>query len=424
MRVSYRLLAVVAVLAVLGPFGTTANAQRAPASVGELIRGELVDEAGGPLRDALVHASLISADEPGTESDSRRRNLLQVGQMSTTSDGQFAFSLGAQSVARQYVGVDGQVDLRLRFFQGGEWVGAYAITLYPGDDPRDAWRPGEDRGREIAEAAKAEPAAIRLTIGGQGVTDERRVDAETIVRAADVEPVEVSDTAEPEMEDNQATCTESVVATYYNVETTLMTGGSNSSVVRVDYKYATSDSHTVGVAFSLTGAFGSYSASGTKTAATVTTINYPARTSASTSPSNNRVSYKTDTRYRKWETRCSISYPPVIFYDYEVRPHFIEGDADVVGVSWKRYKAPRCISLAPGTGGQRQTGQTIHYNNGVKLGSPIGLDVEVKNTLQGGNSHEFTWDNLSSSGTKYVCGQYEVPGCTCAVGGILGDWRE
>lgn len=400
----------------------------AQAEDGVLFRAQVEDEANRPEADLIVLATIVPSEEElkKTEGTDQSLNQFDVGQATTSQSGAFSLYLDAASVPRQYLQDDGSISLRLRFMrepvdpEKENRLGSYAISLHPPPGGKGPWRSTQVED-DTARPGNARSLALKFILSGDGsIQADETADNETLELSLDAASPEPNNRSSEDglREENQfGTCYENWQINYFR-PIVLMSGGSNSNKVQIDYKYVKNDSHTVGVGFSLTGAFGSFSASGELTTSTQVTINWAPRTAAS---GNNRVYFRSKIKYSKYRTVCYIGGIEV-YDDYEVRPRYVTGDNILSNQStiYNTY----CTQLTPGGGVTKTSGQTVNFTNGVDISSKIGIDLRAKNKLVGGASHQVEFKNLSTSKIKYVCGKYRLIGSTSPTGSLMGDWKD
>jgi len=159
------------------------------------------------------------------------------------------------------------------------------------------------------------------------------------------------------------------MATYNNVPVGLnevYTGPSASG----QYVYTTGASSDLGVGFSVSGNYGSYSQSGTSSASSSFTLTYP-----NWGP-NNSYYHLTSWQYKKYEVwlwNGSYCY----FWGYEVRPTAFQGS----GTYWALGSPPTadiCANYNPGMGVEKVTNAAQTWTNGVDLQAFVGLSVSSK----------------------------------------------
>ncbi len=396
---------------------------------GVVLRGQVKSEDNKPMQDVSVVASLVPAEKELASYEGEALNRHSIGQSVTSNNGSFTLQQDMQSVPAQYKEEDGSVTVNLTFARPdgedgqGEWLGGYSVSLYPPANGQGLWRASTDtRGGERAKISHSMALKFVMDESSTLVADETAEgiqEVEAALSAETLDPNNAAPAEKGELQENQSTsCSEAWQANYHNVPVILLSAGSNSSWVEVDYEFSANDSQTMGVGYSASGAWGSFSASGTRTTSSNLTINWPARTAASGS---DHVYYRSEAKYSKYKEVCHFIAGGSWFTvtTYIVRPRYVEGDQIWTGQS-NTYPT-QCTSILPGGSVTRQTGSTTSFTNGVDISSKIGIDLKLTNTLAGGSSHKVTFKNIASTTTKWVCGKYRVIGSTGYTGTLMGD---
>lgn len=166
--------------------------------------------------------------------------------------------------------------------------------------------------------------------------------------------------------------------------------------------YTSGSSSTLGVGLSMTGVYGSYSASGSISLSSTTTVSFAGGTGG-------RL-YKTYYVYGKYAQWCypiGGSYDPSDIYAYKVRASSFAGGSAVSVTS--APPANYCVALANGSTLTKSSTTAGTFSSGAKLIADIGIDLSVRTGYTSSTKVAFT---NSSGSSKNLCGVSGYPGGT------------
>jgi hypothetical protein len=336
--------AVITLAMVASLIGTSVAPIPADASTGSrnqgssVIEGQLLDEHGAPTagRLSLIAWPRMDVLAVGTTGDSVKTTVVATGQ--TLSDGRFALLIDPSTPVREFIEADGTINFTLiGQTDAGGTTRAIARRL---DASRGIWTASAD--------GTGATGSLTLRIGQLAGPPANSLPF----------PVRTDRwcySIERNTFDNRTVGLNEVY-----------TGPSASG----QYVYTGGASSDLGVGFSASGSYGSFSQSGTASASSSYQLTFP-----NWGP-NNSWYHLTKWQYKLYE---------VYFYDgvqctywgYEVRPSAWQGDA-----TWWALGTPptaeSCAQYFAGAGAEKVTNAAQTWNNGVDLQGPIGASLSSK----------------------------------------------
>lgn len=164
------------------------------------------------------------------------------------------------------------------------------------------------------------------------------------------------------------------------------------------FTYSGSASSTLGVGISNTGAFGSFSASGTVDRSRSNATTFPWYTSS--------TSRFLDTLYSYGRYCVELVGGGYRYHRYEARAIRHEGGTDHRSTS--QPTASYCVSYnVPGSGGEKSTSNAITWSNGAKLGGVIGIDLSSRTGYRTDAKIEYVFRTAGR-----LCGTHDLPNGT------------
>lgn len=161
-----------------------------------------------------------------------------------------------------------------------------------------------------------------------------------------------------------------------------------------NYTYSTSASSTLGAGYSLSGAYGSFTQSGSSTSSSSSSVGFSALTTSG------GKGYSTQFRYGLYYgTGCS---PSNIFY-YRVLP-----TGFVAGASTGSLSVPTagyCTTFGAGSSFTKTTTNAVTWSDGVKISGAIGIDLSSKTGYSSTSKLSYSF-----SATRSLCGTTDYPG--------------
>jgi hypothetical protein len=316
-------------------------------AAGRATRGHITLVAW-PRNDVL--AQLNVGDEaklgPAAETDSN-------------SDGSFTLSVADETSLTPYVDTDGTVNFQL-----------VATTSQGSTSRAFARRLSVDRGlASWTSVNDSEPAPETLAIG----------------------PTEaVGGTAAPLAADKTGICITTVIANYdlrLDVIGEVYTGAHTTA----DLKYLSGSSSTLGVGYSVSGAYGSWSQSGTSSATQNFAVDFPTQTT------NRNTVFESNFGWQKTRFTCAGQQ------SYNLRQVEFQGGSTYYTAA-SAPTANYCTSYVGGTGVTKDTANAITFSNGAKLGSVVGIDLSSKTGFNSSTKISFTFAT-----TGLLCGTDAYP---------------
>jgi hypothetical protein len=158
--------------------------------------------------------------------------------------------------------------------------------------------------------------------------------------------------------------------------------------------YAAGSSSSLGIGYSGSASYGTFSQSGTASTSNTATIGFPALTGPGS------VSYRTNFTYGLYYgTGCS---PRNIFY-YEARPTSFAGGATTSATSAPSF--PYCTRYAAGSSYTKSSTSATTQTLGVSISGQLGVNLSSKTGYT-----TTTTISISFTSTKNLCGSSGLPG--------------
>lgn len=334
-------------------------------STAALATGVALDAAGAPLAEGSL---VILQAWPSGESLSRLAvgdavKTAPVGFARTTADGRFELRASDDALLQQYADKRGAVELEVVTL-GAESLGAYSFTAFPGE----------------AAAAKA-AAASEITV--QSVVDAW------------------NPAAEPE--GTKKACGTVKVATHDPVYVTV--GAAYATFpTKIDFTYTNGASSEVGVAYSVTGAYGTWTQSGTSSFGSTSSVTFPTVGGGGTVASPAGREWRTQFQYGRYLTSCVTNGVPAGSY-YTARADNYVGGGVVNYVS--AGAATYCTPFPAGSTFTKTSTTGYTFASGSGASQLFGISLSSKTNYSAATSVKFTFPQA-----KQLCGTGGYPGST------------
>lgn len=352
--------------------------------------------AGGVLRHAngalATDTQLVVLVQPTNETMaglSVGANLYRPAVAKATSDGrgQFVLRLDPATV-QDYIEPDGYANFNVvSWSDAGEVVSYYFSREFGDKAAPGQWLDPQEVGT-AANARLDNARSLRLTFApGMSADGSNSTRDGQVTEAA------------PPMD--RLLCDTVAVATLSNVQVHLAKY-SGDSRIKTLLTYTNGSSSTLGVGFSNTGSFGTYSANGTQNKSSTFSVSFGSQSSYG---ADKEIVSGYD--YVKLKTTCSS---PTYVY-YEVVPKAFAGG------NWSYTISPLtgytyCTPYQSGDHVERATSNNVTFSNGVNLAGPIGINLSAKTGYN--TQTKITWD---FSGNSNLCGNNAKPPTASLVAG-------
>lgn len=287
------------------------------------------------------------------------------------ADGNFALRLPPGTDLARFESAAGSVDLEVRDFSG-DYYAAHSLSSTPAD--LEALAPGSTASSGVrvgveVRSLPANPAVRALAESRTAALDKTDVCGETLVA-------------------NYGSKAVTVGATY--------TGGSGRTG---EFTYTSGASSQLGVGFSTSGVYGSFSSSGTISRSSTDQVEYSAGTGGR--------AYKTYFKYGKYSQWCYPIYNPSqkSVYAYKVHASGFAGGGYVASASVP--SASHCVPLGNGLSYSKTNTASTTFSSGASLSSTIGINLSSKT---GYTSSAWVKYKNTSGSSRNLCGVYDVPG--------------
>ena len=355
-------------MAMLGAVATTASAA-VPSSGDEFVRGSVAGMAGGPLQGATVELLVWpSNDSVEAMKIGDSLPLTSLGITSTDASGAYQFVM---SPGQRAASADAYGNLNTSVVVGAgrsrAWQ-AMGLGRERGGGPSGGGTEHKVPSMRVADAgAAASPPSADSAARGKTATRYAPAPGCSVVYVQDLG------------------IRSALVGMHYSTTAGLTHG----------FVYEAGETSTVGVGVSSTGAYGSFSASGTHTRSSTTTVSFASAT-------GNRHDY-TYFAWGKYRTQCGG-----LITGYEARTRAYAGG----GTSWDGPAAPAasyCVNLGGGVTTVTATANNRAYTagGGADVSSAIGINLSTQTGYD--LSGRVTYKN-NTTGLKHLCGTSGYPG--------------
>jgi hypothetical protein len=309
-------------------------------------------------------------DVLGALRDGDAVKAVPVAKALAAPDGSFGLRVDPAVALDEYTEDDGTVNLTVLGATDTE-VAALALSRQL---VRGVWM---EPGRGPGTAESASDVALSLTTGRSRSLD--------LPEAA---PAPALDKSDP--------CF-AVVATYDDrkgIVGELYTGPNATG----DLKYQAGSSSTLGVGWSVSGAYGSFKPSGSATNSESAGINFAAQ------PANAKTVFQTSWRYQKFRVAEPSTPGPCYVYGYEVRPTLWWGGSYRY-TAGSAPTATNCAGITAGDSPWKDKGTAITFTNGVdlKVGA-VGVELSTSTGFNQNTKISFSFVNngkLCGSNTSW-----------------------
>jgi len=337
-----------------------------------LVRGTLDDASGTPVAagNPVVLWGWPSNEVLAAMADGDSVNLIPLGKALTTQGGGFALRVGDDSVAERLAGEGGAINLEVQ-----------------------AWSP---------EGVASYSFASELAPDGELTADS----AEDV---ADVE-LETDEVADPALVPGDVTavfnktdvCGATKKKTYKDIDTVVGRMYSTTSGIKSYFSLKAGAETTLGVAVSVSGAYGSFDQKGTSSVSIDDTFTWGKK-----ALSGGRQ-FRTDFAYGKFAHWCyPVSSPSLkSTYKYSVRPIKWEGGGFYATESVPSVGTGNCRPFAGGTSQERKTTKATTASTGAKIANVIGVNLSSQ---VGYNSDAVARIYNDGSAQRRICGTNGVP---------------
>lgn len=346
--------------ALIGALVVAAPATAAPAPpASPVAQGRVTAAGGGPA--AGVEVSLFAEPSQAVLSamkvgDSYSPQLIATTR--TAADGSYSLASDATRVNYRVVAVAAD--------------GGYAQWDVPA-------RPTAASGTAKAFAAAADPAPLDLQLDARGAAPSGPGTGVAVAKATSISST-LLETTQPW----------DIIGQLY----------STSTGVTSDFQYRSGQSSELGGGISISGAYGSFSASGSKSVTSTLTIDFPSQPSTSSYAKFFKSKWEYG-KYRDIVTTCTTGC--VTQTRYGVRAIRFLGGSSTVGTT--APAASYCIPYDTGSALTIDTGTAITWTNGVSLSYYVGLNLSSKTGFATNASMKYTF-----AATRKLCGVGDFPG--------------
>lgn len=285
--------------------------------------------------------------------------IFPVGKAVVAGDGSFALRVDPAVPMQEVIEVDGIVNFDL-MYQGDS---GFAVYSFP-------------RRQTMTEAGLA-----WTSVDGAGDTLEVTLLPDGSHQDNDVEVTDAADNS----------CGATILATWNEIDHVVgeIYTGPNATG---DFVYLSGSSSTVGVGYSTSGNYGTWSLSGTTTKSSTFTENFPLQ---GTYRSKRFITNFGWRKYRNWCTQPSYVY-------YQTKPYAFQGGQSITNGS--PPSAVNCVSYVPGGSTIKDTGTAVTWSAGVEISYYIGIDLTSRTGFNTQTKLTFNWVDYGQ-----LCGSNDYP---------------
>lgn len=194
-------------------------------------------------------------------------------------------------------------------------------------------------------------------------------------------------------------CGETLVSNQGSQKVLVGTTYTTATNTSAKFTYANGASSNLGVGYSISGKVGTYSANGTTSRSSTTSLDFGTRSGS--------YEYSTYFRYGKYSQWCyPVGQPNAKnVYAYKVKANQFDGGTTVVSSS--APSATYCTPFAANTSLTRDTSAATSWTQGASLKSIIGINLSSQTGYT--SSAKLTYYNTGST-NRQLCGTHGTPG--------------
>ncbi len=320
--------------------------------------GRMVDARGRGVAGRVTLVAWPPADVLANAQDGESVRLLPVGKAIAAADGSFSVRIDPSAPIGEFADSEGNINFDL-LAESSSATGTLAFS-------------GRLSSAAGSRANLASPGTAELSL--------------TVPLGG---PPPAPGVPEP-AEDKLPVCVSTVKATWngiLNFIGEVYTGPNTNG----DLRYLSGADSTVGVGYSVSGTYGSWSQSGTTTTSSTSEVGFP------TQGVNKLTVFRSTFGWKKTQLVCAGQV------SYSARPYQFQGGT----YSYTASAAPSatyCTSYLDGSTYSKQGATAITISNGVKLGSVAGIDLSTRTGFNTETRISFTFVNNGK-----LCGSNGYP---------------
>jgi hypothetical protein len=350
-----------------------------------IVTGTITDNSGVPFAagTAVELVAFPSSDVTDRMAIGDSVQATPVAKALVRAGGIFAIRIGDISALARYASKSQSVDFEVRAISGGHYA-AYSFSRTMMTHAGVV---------QLASATTAnQPAGT--------VMDLRALAVQAKIVSLPPNPVVSRLGADSGVINKTDVCGESLVSSYGSRAVTVGSTYTTASGASAKFTYSAGATSTLGVGYSVSGTYGSFSGSGTSDRSSASTVDFGTRSGSYT--------YGTFFTYGKYAQWCYPVYNSGLksTYAYKVHSNGYAGGS-TVNVS-SAPTATYCVALASGTSFSKSTTAAYTWSGGASLSSVIGVNLSSKTGYT--STAKLTYS--AGSGNKHVCGTSGLPAQT------------
>ena len=340
-----------------------------------LIEGETRDSNGRAIAAQVTLLAMPSADVYAAMPENSAAKVLPVGRAHSDAKGHFALRIDPASPIGEFASASGLVN----------------YTIMARDGARTTWFAfSAPEGAVSARAVEAGSAAVDSSRGLEAAVP----DAALTFGAAQAGGGTPYGAVPQPLE--KVGCSEALVSTYaatWDSVAELYTGGHTN----VDFEYTSGAESTLGVAYSSTGTYGTWSQSGSQTAGSTATINFAKILTYG------KVVERTKFEDGKYYMQCVLSGGQISSTYVTHVKRFIGGSTLYNAASWP--SGNDCDQYQNGDQVTIDQHNAVTWTNALSIAGAIGIDLSSRTGFKTNAKQHWYFVN----GGGYICGTNDSP---------------
>lgn len=338
--------------------------------------GVLTDAAGVPLGKGKL---VVLYAWPNNEflanmAVNESAKIVPVAKATTRADGKFDIRIADPKLLNPLKSKDGQVELTLRAENGSDLYShsfsrrmdtALSATVYK-DPGTPVWIPPVNPGKEILGGGAAAESSIGLPAHNE--TETLNVKLSPAGAGGNTAGGSEPSAVIGEQYAEKAACTAVKKTTYTPRWVVVGQSYVDNIGVWADFGFNNGVTSTLGIGFSASGAYGSYSVGGSSSVSASGTIDFPRQ---------GRYTHKlmrTKFTFAQFNVLCVNFLGQIVGNSYEVRPVSWAGGSDTVNSGYTPA-ARYCVPFAKGSYFSKEKSRAVTWTDGAAIKGAIGVDL-------------------------------------------------
>jgi hypothetical protein len=364
----------------------TGAAHAAPSDGVATVTGLLHHVDGSPFAAGAPFTLFAIAATPADSAIGASTTAEPVATGAVGTDGAFAVRLDDAAGLRPFADADGVVDLEVRAVDAGDYAPFSLSRRLVVVDGRDTLVSPDSDAVSGTTSRNSIGAAADPTDAGIVSAVASGVDPSAVGVAAPANPARAG-AAQPRTQICGETLEKNIGARKVLLGATYTAVSGTSS----RFTYSSGATSSLGVAYSISGAKGTWKQGGTVSTTATSAIDFGKRTGGN--------AYSTYFNFAKYAQWCRpLGGTQNVVYDHVVKANRYTGGSSVSSAPIPN--APYCSSFSPRTTLTRTTSTANVWSKGVDFAGPLGIDLSSKTGWTSSASMSYT----TSTATRKICG--------------------